>query len=453
MTSSEVITPLLALGARVEELFVQQLDRIAFHGNDEDNSYRVEERRLSALMLDKTVSNERHKEHAEAIIKLADRYKEGFIQPLQRLNDDIQRELVKCEQILRAVPEKSELHAKPLLENVQRWLSLSKELHLARVMASKSIIMQVEVDKRIPTLIIENDGRADTTLSEEQSHQFQKDLAAYAGLMKESFATNQRIQDEREPLVKKVFEREEKSTAEAAPVVPATPQQTVRPINPLEAKPWYRLLKVVYILLWIVAIAFCTFLGFASGSLQTFLISGLIAGLLLVVLRKAFYYIALGRTTAIESPGKGFIDIDDLRDDLAGTLANSPELYQELIAPIFESWKTQYGRRIPIHAVDLLQKRIDVEMNRIKEKKQEIIDKATKKGATLEIAKLGESFERAKAEYKGADRKDFVRELDRLILNLQAQYGTAIPIDEASKLLDKLEADIRQAEGSSHSRE
>ena len=53
-------------------------------------------------------------------------------------------------------------------------------------------------------------------------------------------------------------------------------------------------------------------------------------------------------------------------------------------------------------------------------------------------------MEKTKAEYKGADREDYVRGIDTWLMKLEAKYGTAIPLDEASQMLDDMEAKLRK---------
>src|SRR5438270_11214079 len=89
---------IFSLGTKIEELFVQQHDRIGFHNNEEGNGYRTEEERLSALMLDKTLTDEKHLEHAQAILAWTERYTSGFVQSLHTLNADIYRHLAAADQ-------------------------------------------------------------------------------------------------------------------------------------------------------------------------------------------------------------------------------------------------------------------------------------------------------------------------------------------------------------------
>jgi hypothetical protein len=156
--------------------------------------------------------------------------------------------------------------------------------------------------------------------------------------------------------------------------------------------------------------------------------------------------VVLGRATATEQFGKGFLDLEDLRNDLAAVQANSPDFYQEVVAPFFQSWKERYGRRVPLQEVGVMQKRIDYEMNRIKEKKQELFDKAASKGVTIELSTLRQNMEKSKADYNGADRRGYVQQIDLFLTSLEVKYGASIPIDEANKLLDKLDDDVRAHE-------
>jgi hypothetical protein len=314
-------------------------------------------------------------------------------------------------------------------------------LHQARLLAMVSVETQAEFDTYLPNFIIQNSGRSDISLSPEQTNQFAEGIAGYSALMKASYEANQRIQQEREPLTKLLFPVEQV----AEPQTPATKRPIM--VHPLEGKGWFRLAKVIYIVLWIVGLGASAIFAYGMGQFLVFAVGGAIVAILLIVLKKVFYYVTLGRTTATEQPGKGFLDLEDFRKDFAGVQANNPELYQEVIAPFFQSWKERYGRRVPLQEVEVMQKRIDHEMNEIKEKKQKLIDKAASQGATLDLASLRKNIEQSKAKYQRADREGYVRELDRFLTSLEVKYGTSIPVDEANKILDKLDDDIRSQGG------
>ena len=219
--------------------------------------------------------------------------------------------------------------------------------------------------------------------------------------------------------------------------------------HPLEGKGWFRLVKVLYIGLWLVGIGFCAVVAAALESVQPLLIGGIALAIVLIVLKKAFYYVVLGRTTPTEPLGTGFADLEDLRSDFSSLQATNPELYQELIAPTLEAWNTQYGRRVPVHALHALRQRADTEMERLEQKRGEIINKAASEGVTIDIAELRQKIEATTAQYEGSDREEYIRLLHPWLLRLealQAKYGRTVPIDEAHKLSEDMEASISAQE-------
>ncbi len=114
-------------------------------------------------MLEKTVSDEKHLEYAQKIIALADAYKQGFLRSLQKLNDEISLDLVEFRDLLRTVPKQK------TTSDMELWLDLSRELHSARLGATKYANEQNEFDTFLPTIVVKNNGRSDMTLSPEES--------------------------------------------------------------------------------------------------------------------------------------------------------------------------------------------------------------------------------------------------------------------------------------------
>lgn len=438
VAQSDQRSTLVEIGKRIEDLFTQQFARIIFHQSAE-NEYRVREKRLSTLMLDKSISNEKHLEYAHEILRLIEGYKVGLIQPLLEVNDEIDRDLLTFQQELGTLPNQS---GAPLMG---RWLSLSKELNEVRRVATNGIVTLVDCDAFVPALIIKNQGRCDISLSEEESKAFGVGLEEAADSMKAAYDSDQKIQQEREPLAKLLFPVQSEPATNDQSQATVANSPTAKSFHPLEDKAWFRFAKVLYILAWIVGIGISALLAFGANEFYIFAVGAGIVAIVLIAAQKTFYYVILGRTTATEKPGKGFVDLEDFRNDLSGAQANNPEVYEEVIAPLLASWKERYGRRVPIEAVDLLQERIAQELEELRKKKQKLIDEAASKGATIEISKLRENIEKSKAEYKGADREAYVHQLELFLLSLESKYGAAIPVDEASKILDKLDEDIRTA--------
>lgn len=279
------------LADKIEALLVQQSDRLAFHHNETENDYRVQERRLAGLMLDPSASDEKHLEYAREIIKLVDAYKKDHIGPLQLLNKEINQHLLKFERVLRTAPKQPA---------VERWLSLSKELHQICVEATKGIDVQTKFNKYIPTLIINSNGRVDLNLSPEQSKEFHEGMTANYVLLKSCAEKHRRIQEEREPLTRQL------SPVQAEVKTPETATPPARPtvvIPTREGKAWFRLLKVLYVGSWIVGLEISGIAAYGAHAFYIFVVGAGIVGIALLGIRKLFYHVLPGRSTATEKLG------------------------------------------------------------------------------------------------------------------------------------------------------
>ena len=334
-----------------------------------------------------------------------------------------------------------------VLQDLRRWLSLSKELLAARLAATRTIRMRVECDRYLPNIIIRNQGKADVTLTAEESAEFQGTLAEVSVTLEQSFNDNTRIEGERVSLSKQLFSDDAAADSSSTPAQQAQPDtNAIKPLHPLEGKTWFRLVKVLYVCLWALVVGLCLLIGISGENVASALITGVVATAILILLRKGFYYVALGRTTVAERPGTGYLDWDELNASFEQLRATYPDMYKSAVEPFLTSWKQQYGRRVPVHAYEALRKRAAAELEQLRSKKQQVIDDAAKRGATIEISSLRERMEKTKAEYQGPDRAAHVRAIDVWIMQLEATYGTSIPVDDASRLVDELEQRIQEEE-------
>ena len=141
---------LCRLGNRVEELFVQQSDRIGFHNDSEDNHYVKEEYRLSSLLVAEGIPDAKRSEYALALIALTDRYRASFINSLNNIGIEIAELLAAFEQKLtefEGFPPERLAEIKERLDAMETWLTLSKELHSIRLNgAARSVAMRVDCD-------------------------------------------------------------------------------------------------------------------------------------------------------------------------------------------------------------------------------------------------------------------------------------------------------------------
>jgi hypothetical protein len=428
---------LTQLGREIDELFGQQYDRFCFHNDDTENAYRRDEDRISSLMVADGISDGRRKEFAQTLIAHVDRYRDSFVKSLLALDDEIGFRIAAFAREVERLAGNSPDAGNEALRMVRRWVVLSTELHAARAEGAKGVALRVEFDAVLPKKILQNGGSKDIPFSAEEGAAFQQTMAVFTALLKHSHEENLRIEGERKPLSLSLFGTPPPPTTPDPP--PPQPTPVIVP-HPLEGKAWFRTLKVFYLVLWMVAAVICGLIIYLGAETATVVWVGVISTAVLIAAKKVFYYITLGRTTAMEKPGSGFVDLGDMESTFATLQSNSPDLYKSVVEPYLTAWKKQYGRRIPQHAFGEFQQRINKELSDLGQQKQKLIGDALKEGKVLDLSSLRTSMEKAKAEYKGADRADFVRGIDIWLMKLEAKYGTAIPLDEASQMLDDLEA-------------
>jgi hypothetical protein len=440
-TAPDAISELTQLGREIDELFGQQYDRLCFHNDETENAYRRDEDRISSLIVADGISDEKRKEFAQSLIAHVSRYRDSFVKSLLALDDEIGLRIAAFAERVEKLAGNAPDDSNEALRMVRRWVVLSRELHAVRAEGSKGLELRVESDTVLPKKILRNDGNKDIPFSAEEGAAFQQTMAEVGALLKHSHEENLRVEAERKPLSLSLFGTPPQP---AAPDPPSPQPSPVIVSHPLQGKAWFRTLKVLYLVLWMVAAAICGLMSYFGSETATVFWAGVISAAVLIIAKKVFYYITLGRTTAMEKPGSGFVDLGDMESTFATLQSNSPDLYTSVVEPYLNAWKKQYGRRIPQHAFGELQQRINKELSDLGQQKKKLIDDAMKEGKMLDLTSLRARMEKTKAEYMGADREDYVRGIDIWLMKLEAKYGTAIPLDEASQMLDDLEAKIRK---------
>lgn len=285
------------LGKEIEELFIQQFAYIVVHEDKTvDNEYKEKKEQMENLMYDKNSTNEKSAEWANGILKLIDVYKNVLIEHLQTTNDKIQKKLSLFEQELKKIQSFIVKDTKEIFENLNEWLKLSKELHFSRVLATNSILKQVELDKLLPQRIIENSGDINQILSKEDTEKFKNDLITYATLMSSASSKEEEISKKRKSLTQKIFgDVNNNFDQELSATDKMNIEVTDNISNSLETKVWYRFMKIVYIGLWIIGLGLAFLIAWAESSFWAFIIIVFMVWALLTLFRKAFFYVALGK--------------------------------------------------------------------------------------------------------------------------------------------------------------
>jgi hypothetical protein len=128
-----------------------------------------------------------------------------------------------------------------------------------------------------------------------------------------------------------------------------------------------------------------------------------------------------------------YVDLPTLRKQLLER--NQAPEFRNDIEPWLEELKQKFGERVPLTEANQfvaekmagIQKQIDAELQ-----------KPEARGKTVDLEKLRRDV---KAGYKGSDRENTFREIDRHIDAMEAKYGRQMPLAEAEKMWQQLERD------------
>jgi hypothetical protein len=211
-----------------------------------------------------------------------------------------------------------------------------------------------------------------------------------------------------------------------APEVKADPPETTtrsmtqQRHHPLQRSAWFRLGQILWwtgLALWVLAVSLVT------NSLQSSIIGYAIGVALFIALKSAVFFVVLGRTTLHERPGSGFIDVDDIRQEMLaqGSL-------DDAMSDGFEELRKRYGRRVP---APILKGWVDRHLNELRDKKRTAIADAESRGATINVNSL-----RRTLLAQGNRSDEYLAHCDQVLLRLEVEYGPEIPVSVVSQMAD-----------------
>lgn len=141
-----------------------------------------------------------------------------------------------------------------------------------------------------------------------------------------------------------------------------------------------------------------------------------------------------------QPPPAQTFDLRELRQNLAKTQSENPEVYKTELAPFLNGLEAKYGNNVPVTEMDGLRQFVDSKLAGLEEQRQEIVNRGAKEGKTIEMESLRRTLEGSQAAYTGPDRDAYVMEVDKLLESLTEKYGSRIPVDHAYKIMQNLEA-------------
>jgi hypothetical protein len=190
---------LLEIGRQIEELLLHQWSFLNVHFSG-DNSYRRTEEQKSDEMVAPSTQNQKRVEIAKEILDINEKYKNLLLTPLFSDQDKIYELLTKYKDIYNQTSfhvEGSEELGLKLKRLYGDWLTLTEELHSARLKGITAVRNSVQLDAMIPNHIIANNGDITINLP---TKEFAEKCSAFAVLGEEGNAQERRIAEKRDPL-------------------------------------------------------------------------------------------------------------------------------------------------------------------------------------------------------------------------------------------------------------
>lgn len=400
---------------RLEAGLTCQRALIGFHWAAEDNAYRRREIELSRLIASDATESDRVDAAKQLIHEIA-RYRQIYLPRLQQLASEIAQDYKKCAALVPFFAGEEHPHLQ-----VRRWNELTARALTSRQSATELVVLMLDLDGLLANEMVSGnmvkplvDGREVPALNE-RATAFLKESALRSVSLREVVAQEKEFDDERGALVEKLIPNPPKPSVDVP--LPASP--ALRRVHPIERKAWFRRAKICWwgaVGLWLIL----SWLVFPDpGSAFTSSLFGL---LLLGGLRAAVLYVVLGRPTVRERIGSGYVDLDELEEEV---FPSAPTNGAE-----FAALRTRYGRRVPTQVVKAF---IDQQLAGVRAEKRQAFQDLDRQGKSMSIDVVRSTLASSSS---GADSADYRAFCERLLLRLEVEYGSEVPISVIAEIVD-----------------
>lgn len=117
----------------------------------------------------------------------------------------------------------------------------------------------------------------------------------------------------------------------------------------------------------------------------------------------------------------------------------------QMLMPIRAWWFLRIAKSASIPSdvgcyLSALKERNQLAVEKIKRKRQEIIDQGAADAKTISTEAALKYVLELKAAYDGPNREEYIADLDRFVAEFRKKYGPHIPVAEAYAILGELEA-------------
>jgi hypothetical protein len=297
------IEKLKSWGIAIENSLFVQRQKIAFHFDEEGNSYKTSYNDLSGEVTNEHKLAEERVKSSNILLEIIDKYRDGYVRDLIASQRNLKNEILDFKNALENLDTtvmEDEPSTLTLIKSFKDWLLLCEELLKCRNNIIIAIENLVDLDAILPHFIVDNGGDLSKKLDSDEL--FRKASIARV-LTKDSFENEDKIKEEKLVITHRLFGIPEDYIKELADSNVKTQNSSTVSVpqgNPLEHKTWFRFVKVVYIGIYFISLlpALSVFLSYNSSSSQnSFLFWYLLIDIaIMTIIKKGFYYIFLGKT-------------------------------------------------------------------------------------------------------------------------------------------------------------
>lgn len=421
-TRASEAMPLFLESMRALETALLRLRTVlAFHWSDEENAYRRQENRLSGTVSQSTGDPDRRRSLAQQVLDANARYAEAYLPTLDALRSAVTEKWNHCDAL-------SPLFSVSEWPEVEEWIGLARKAVHSRLAGAEMAHTSLDMDTLIPREVASGsirtttlEGKTTEVLSEEATARMKGDAQRMQELVE---ALQEEDDAPRRALAAKLLGESVAGDAGAE-----DPETTRVPISqhryhPIQRSTWFRLGQILWwsgLALWVLAVSLMT------NSLQSWIISCGIGVGVFIAAKSAVLFVVLGRPTLHERPGSGFVDLDDIRQEMLaqGSL-------DDAMSDGFEDLRKRYGRRVP---AAILKGWVDRHLSDVREKKRTVIADADRRGTTINVNSL-----RRTLLAQGNSSNEYLAHCDKVLLQLEVEYGTEIPVSVVSQIAEAAES-------------
>lgn len=437
VTAARVSVPFRAAVIRLEGSLARQRALLGFHYDDDENAYRTRERALSDRLCAAVATDEQRAEVAREILATVQQYREAFLGKVDTLTADIEGELAACGRFVS-------LFSPQNYGEVHRWYALTARLVPARQHAVRQIHDGLEWDCLVPLECLEGrlrvsevEGKSTLCLTEDATARFQGHVDGARRLTELSANVEEELREERGELARQLIGEESPTEKDSEETGKRPATEGKRRRHPLENRPWFRFFRLC---MWGTGVVFVLSALTLGWAFEEVLAGGTFVGLVLLAIRGAVLYVALGRLTLYERPNSGFIDLDLLEAEMAERSEEGPEgRAEDYLADL----RRRYGRRAPEPAV---REFIDKNLNRVRAEKKRLLRAADREGKTVNISALRENVIENLDHLSPSARGEAVAQAERMLLRLEVKHGPEIPVSVLSDEADAADERVRESE-------